>query len=99
MSTLARAMPVAGGDATTNGDMQVSIPSAAMYLLPPDLTSVRGGTPRHAVILLIEDDPVLAELLRDTLGSRGHTVWHAASGAEAEAIGNEIRPDLVIVDL
>jgi DNA-binding response OmpR family regulator len=38
-------------------------------------------------------------MLRERLGSRGHTVWHAASGGEAEAIGNEIKPDLVIVDL
>src|SRR5688572_28420341 len=38
-------------------------------------------------------------MLREQLGSRGHTVWHAASGTEAEAIGSEIRPDLVIVDL
>jgi len=49
--------------------------------------------------LLIEDDPVLAEMLRERLRSRGHTVWHAASGAEAEAIGSESKPDLVIVDL
>jgi len=52
-----------------------------------------------AVILLIEDDPILAEMLRERPGSRGHTVWHAASGAEAEAIGGESRPDLVIIDL
>jgi DNA-binding response OmpR family regulator len=49
--------------------------------------------------LLIEDDPILAELLRGRLGARGHTVWHAASGAEADAIGSQIRPDLAIVDL
>jgi two-component system response regulator MtrA len=67
--------------------------------LPPNLTSMPGVIARRAVILLIEDDSVLAEMLRERLGSRGHTVWHAASGAEAEAIGNEIKPDLVIVDL
>jgi DNA-binding response OmpR family regulator len=54
---------------------------------------------RQAVILLVEDDPILAQMLRERLGSRGCSVWHAASGAEAEAIGGEIRPDLVIVDL
>ena len=42
---------------------------------------------------------MLAEMLRERLVSRGHTVWHAASGAEADAIGGEIRPDLAIVDL
>jgi DNA-binding response OmpR family regulator len=54
---------------------------------------------KPAVILLIEDDAMLAEMLRDRLTSRGHTVWHAANGAEADAIGDEIQPDLVIVDL
>lgn len=82
-----------------NGDKPVSISSIALGSLPPDLTPASRGSTRDAVILLIEDDPVLAEMLRERLGSRGYTVWHAASGAEAEAIGNEIDPDLVIVDL
>jgi len=42
---------------------------------------------------------MLAEMLRDRLTSKGHTVWHAANGAEADAIGDQIQPDLVIVDL
>jgi len=92
-------MPKQGVDATRNGDGQVSIVSAAFESLPPDGPSLLGVSTRQAVILLIEDDPVLAEMLRERLGSRGHTVWHAASGAEADAIGNEIRPDLVLVDL
>jgi two-component system, OmpR family, response regulator MtrA len=99
MQGLARAMPMDGLDATTNGDQQVSILSANLSTLPPDLTSTSGVATRRAAILLIEDDPVLAEMLRERLGSNGHTVWHAASGAEAEAIEREIRPDLVIVDL
>jgi len=53
----------------------------------------------RATILLVEDDVMIAEMLRDRLRANGHTVWHAASGAEAEAIGNEVAPDLVIVDL
>lgn len=57
------------------------------------------GTQEGAVILLVEDDPALAQMLRDRLGASGYTVWHAASGAEAEAIGDEIEPSLVIADL
>jgi len=53
----------------------------------------------QATILLVEDDLMVAGMLRDRLGARGYTVWHAATGAEAEAIGDEIVPDLVIVDL
>ena len=77
----------------------MSIPSFNLSTLPPDLISTSGVAAKRAVILLIEDDPVLAEMLRERLGSRSHTVWHAANGAEAEAIGSEIRPDLVIIDL
>jgi DNA-binding response OmpR family regulator len=82
-----------------NGDEQVSTPSAALSALPPDLPAITRAPTRPAVILLIEDDPILANMLRERLGSRGHTVWHAASGAEAEAIAGEIRPGLVLVDL
>jgi DNA-binding response OmpR family regulator len=38
-------------------------------------------------------------MLRDRLTTGGYSVWRAASGAEAEAIGDEVEPDLVIVDL
>jgi two-component system, OmpR family, response regulator MtrA len=86
-------------DAQTNGDRQVSYLSAAPSTVPLDSGSVSGVSARHSVILLIEDDPILAEMLREKLTSSGYTVWHVASGAEAEAIASEIRPDLVIVDL
>jgi DNA-binding response OmpR family regulator len=59
-----------------------------------NVTSTRGAT-----ILLVEDDAMIAGMLRDRLGARGHTVWHAASGAEAEAIEKEVTPDLIIVDV
>jgi DNA-binding response OmpR family regulator len=72
---------------------------AAPLTAVPDLSSVIAASSKRATILLIEDDPILAEMLRDRLTSRGHTIWHAASGAEADAIGDEIQPDLVIVDL
>ena len=72
---------------------------AALPTAVPDLSSVIAASRKRATILLIEDDPILVEMLRDRLTSRGHTVWHAANGAEADAIGEEIQPDLVIVDL
>ena len=77
----------------------MSFLSVTPSALPPDLASMGGVSAGHAAILLVEDDPILAGMLRERLGSRGHTVWHAASGAEAEAIGAEVKLDLVIVDL
>jgi two-component system response regulator MtrA len=53
----------------------------------------------RATVLLAEDDPTLATMLGDGLGARGYRTCHAASAAEAEALLDEVRPDLIIVDL
>jgi DNA-binding response OmpR family regulator len=53
----------------------------------------------RATVLLVEDDRTLGTMLRDGLGARGYRTWHAASAAEAEALLDEVRPDLIIVDL
>jgi DNA-binding response OmpR family regulator len=50
-------------------------------------------------ILLAEDDPAVASMLKDVLETRGYTVWVAESGAEAEAILKDSIPNLVILDL
>jgi two-component system alkaline phosphatase synthesis response regulator PhoP len=50
-------------------------------------------------ILLVEDDPAVALMLVERLKSRGYTVWHAATAAEAELLADEVEPDLFIVDL
>jgi DNA-binding response OmpR family regulator len=55
--------------------------------------------PEDASILLIEDDTCLAEMVTDALGARGYRVWHARTGAEAEALLDEIRADLILLDL
>ena len=50
-------------------------------------------------ILVAEDDPVVAAMVRDLLELKGYAVWPAESGAEVEAIMKDVRPDLVILDL
>jgi DNA-binding response OmpR family regulator len=77
----------------------VSSACAAPIPITPDLSPSPGTATKPAVLLLVQDDATLAEMLRDRLTSRGHTVWHAVSGAEAEAIGEQVEPDLVIVDV
>jgi DNA-binding response OmpR family regulator len=52
-----------------------------------------------ANILLIEDDADLAAMLSDTLATRGYSVWHATTAADAELVLDHARPDLIIVDL
>src|SRR5438270_13267407 len=54
---------------------------------------------RGATILLVEDDPEIAQTLRDVLDSRGYQTAQAENGAAAEEMLEEVRPDLVIMDL
>jgi DNA-binding response OmpR family regulator len=53
----------------------------------------------RVTILLVEDDPALADLLIERLGRRAYCVWHATNAAEAEEMVDEVHPDLIIVDL
>ncbi len=50
-------------------------------------------------ILIIEDDPDLAELMAITLRTAGHHVHLAADGASALKLLRETMSDLVIVDI
>jgi DNA-binding response OmpR family regulator len=52
-----------------------------------------------ATILLVEDDSALAAMLRDRLEARGYVVWRAENAAEGAAMADELRPDLLILDL
>jgi CheY-like chemotaxis protein len=52
-----------------------------------------------AGILVVEDDPALRDLLRDTLEKRKHTVITAADGREAIAKFRPSVVDLVVTDL
>src|SRR5918911_1821590 len=54
---------------------------------------------RGASILLAEDDPAVARMVKDLFEFKGYEVWHAENGAEVEAILKDARPDLVILDL
>jgi DNA-binding response OmpR family regulator len=56
---------------------------------------------RHAraSILIVEDDPALAQLLVDALEGADYRVWHAADGQEARGHMDRARPDLILLDL
>jgi DNA-binding response OmpR family regulator len=54
------------------------------------------GTAR---IVLVEDDPGVAELVTLYLRNAGYAVTHAATGAQARALFNEVHPALVVLDL
>ena len=57
------------------------------------------GAPSHASILLVEDDPATAFMLTDVLQSNGYEVRVAHTGAEARTLAEQLKPDLIILDL
>ena len=52
-----------------------------------------------ATILIVEDDPDALSILETFLGSRGHETHGAANGNEGLERLDEVRPDLVILDV
>jgi DNA-binding response OmpR family regulator len=52
-----------------------------------------------ATIVLIEDDPEIAQLLHDVLVARDYVVHHALGGEAGMRLIREVHPDLVILDL
>lgn len=56
-----------------------------------------GMSPAH--VLVVDDEPEIAELERYHLARAGHRVSVAANGWEALAVAREGRPDLILLDL
>src|SRR5687768_8302383 len=52
---------------------------------------------RH--ILIVEDDPSISTVVADFLSSAGYRTSIARDGAEAVALSNLLRPDLIVMDL
>ncbi|HEX6958996.1 MAG TPA: response regulator [Ferrovibrio sp.] len=52
-----------------------------------------------AEILVVEDDPMVLAMLRDSLESAGHAVREASSGSAALAMLQEKLSDLVVTDI
>ena len=50
-------------------------------------------------ILLVEDDETIARMMIDLLESTGYLVREAPTGAAARALVEQLRPDLIILDL
>jgi len=55
------------------------------------------GTPVR--VLVVDDEPSLAELLSSVLRYEGWSVQTAGTGAEAVKSGREFRPDAVVLDI
>ena len=56
-------------------------------------------SPSDRTVLLIEDDPAVADTLSDLLEDHGYGVWRAETGADARALVERGHPDLIVLDL
>lgn len=54
---------------------------------------------RMATILLVEDEPILADTLRYNLEHEGYTVLAAGDGVKALELARQKQPDLLILDV
>lgn len=50
-------------------------------------------------VLLVEDEPVLAEIVQESLQSRGFEVLHANTVAQGKTIYFDNRPDIIVLDV
>jgi DNA-binding response OmpR family regulator len=52
-----------------------------------------------AKILLIEDEPALAEIVKESLADKGYEVYHAPSVAKAALLYRQQEPDIIVADV
>jgi two-component system response regulator (stage 0 sporulation protein F) len=56
-------------------------------------------TPARGSILIVDDEPAVAEMLRDIFTSEGYAVDRASNGGEAIMLASLSRPDAVVLDI
>ena len=71
---------------------------AALFPLVPPVPRRKASLPMKT-ILVVEDDPNIAKLMRDYLSQAGFRVLVATDGNRALALAGEMSPDLVVLDL
>ncbi len=50
-------------------------------------------------VLIVEDDPDVCDVFTRMLQRAGHTVRSASNGADAVMLAQELRPDIILMDL
>src|SRR4029077_10814076 len=74
----------------------VGVPEHPVEKIPDDRDNLQ---PDDAILLIVEDDPHFARLLRDLARDKGFKVLVATRGAEALALAREYHPTAVSLDV
>ncbi|HZZ54863.1 MAG TPA: response regulator transcription factor [Trebonia sp.] len=99
-------MPDSARTSTLNGTAQPDLSGGRTPAMPGAGAAAlgRGAGTQHADgtpvrVLVVDDEPSLAELLSSVLRYEGWSVRAAGDGAEAVRTGREFRPDAVVLDI
>jgi signal transduction histidine kinase len=95
------AMSAGEGRGTT---MTVRLPAVDEEAIEPETprtngAAAAGSNGRELGVLVIEDNPDVADTLAEWLKGMGHHVWLATSGPDGVDMVSKNRPDLVLCDL
>ena len=71
----------------------------ALPMAPTAIWPAPAGVSGNRAILVVEDEPAIADLLRGYLERGGYQVLSAASGAEALRLAEQAQPALITLDL
>jgi CheY-like chemotaxis protein len=52
-----------------------------------------------SVVLVVDDEPIIRDVVRDVLIDEGYDVVIASDGLESIALLEEVRPDVVVMDV
>jgi signal transduction histidine kinase/DNA-binding response OmpR family regulator len=77
-------------------EFTVHLPTSVPDLAAP---ATRGAASDRPSVLVIEDDPAAAELLRVYLDGAGYSVVASATGSQGLAWAEQLRPDAIVLDI
>jgi signal transduction histidine kinase/DNA-binding response OmpR family regulator len=77
-------------------EFTVHLPTSMPDLAAPTL---RAASSERPSVLVIEDDPAAAELLRVYLDGAGYAVVESATGSQGLAWAEQLRPDAIVLDI
>lgn len=107
LATVQRIIQTSGGQITVESEVgkgttfRIELPGTEEEPLEADFVAAEPEAVDKAMIVLIEDDPMVRNMMAQTLGMEGHTVLEAGSGEEAQRLWQSMgeAPDLVISDV
>jgi DNA-binding response OmpR family regulator len=68
-------------------------------VLPGESKLLKGGLPMAKKILVMDDDPTIADLLREALADEGYETYMTTQSLRFYDAVQEYKPDLILLDL